>query len=106
MARTESFDKVAKRLLWGTPFRNAECYRIIQSTGMGEYVKIVNNQVVEFTKEPHNDDPIIKSKYKNSLKKSENEMELRGIVSMDGTPIEYYGSEKGWLKFKSEWGDT
>ena len=106
MARTESFDKVAKRLLWGTPFRNAECYRIIQSTGIGEYVKIVDNQIVEFTRQPHDDLPVVSSKHKNRLKKSENGMELCGTVYTDGTPVEYYGSEKGWLKFKNEWDDA
>lgn len=106
MARKESFDKVAKRLLWGTPFKNAECYRIIQSTGIGEYVRIVDNQVVEFTREPHEDAPPPNPKYKDKIRKSENDMDLRGVVYINGSPIEYYGSEKGWLKFKSEWGDA
>ena len=103
MARKEAFDKVALRMLQGTPFSSGEFYRIIQSTGIGEYVKVQNNQVVKFTREPHDDEQPVQRAYKSVLKRAQTEVELRGVVSMDGTPVEYYGTVKGWEKFKSEW---
>jgi hypothetical protein len=103
MARKESFDKVALRLISGTPFTGGEFYRIIQSTGIGEYVRVVDRKVVEFTREPHDDNPPADKVYKGRSKRLENDMELRGVVALDGTPIEYYGTEKGWQKFKAEW---
>lgn len=105
MARKESFDKVALRLIRGTPFTSGEFYRIIQSTGMGEYVRVENRKVVEFTKEPHEEIEDVSPTYKDKIRRVENDMDLRGIVTLDGTPIEYYGTEKGWQKFKAEWHD-
>lgn len=105
MARKESFDKTALRLISGTPFKNGEFYRVIQSTGIGEYVKIVNGAVVEFTKEPHDDgaEAVVSVKSGTPVKRIQNDMDLCGVVMLDGTPIEYYGTQKGWEKFKSEW---
>lgn len=103
MARKESFDKTALRLILGTPFRNAEFYRVIQSTGIGEYVRVKDGKVVEFTREPHDDNPPAVRVYKDKVRRVETDMELRGIVVLDGTFIEYYGTDKGWQKFKSEW---
>lgn len=106
MARRESFDKVALRLIQGTPFTSGEFYRVIPSTGIGEYVRVKDRTVVEFKREPHDDAPPASPRYKDKLRRSENEMELRGVVALDGTLIEYYGSEKGWQKFKLEWNQS
>lgn len=103
MARLEPFDRIAKRLIHDTPFRNAEFYRVIPSTGIGEYVRIADGVVVEYTREPHDPPESAKRRQRDTLRKSSNDLELRGIVSMNGTPIEYYGTEKGWQKFKEEW---
>ena len=104
MARREAFDKTALNLIMGTPFTSGEFYRVIPSTGIGEYVRIVNGQVVEFTKAPHDDEKAdTKKPRRDPLKRVQNDMELRGVVSINGTPIEYYGTEKGWVKFKAEW---
>jgi hypothetical protein len=106
MARRESFDKTALRLISGTPFSGGEFYRVIHSTGVGEYVKVVNRQVVKFTRELHDDNaaPVVTSvSRQGKVRLVENDMELRGTVLLDGTPVEYYGTQKGWEKFKSEW---
>jgi hypothetical protein len=112
MARRESFDKLALRTITGTPFTSADFYRIIPSTGMGEYVKIRGGRVVEFIRESHDEEAIQKqielesSKVVKSLKHKkslyQNGLEYRGTVLILGSPVEFYGSEKSWKKFIEE----
>lgn len=109
MARRESFEKVALRTIAGTPFHNAEMYRVIVSTGVGEYVKIKEGKVVEFKREPHDDELFQKEVEEESLKvvknskrsrpREQNGLEYRGTVMIAGSPIDFYGSDKAWKKF-------
>lgn len=110
MARRESFDKVALRTLSGTPFTNAEFYRIIPSTGIGEYVRVRRGKVVEFNREVHDEDRIqeqaieeaskvTKRDRKSNRLKEQNGMEYRGTVLILGSPVDFYGSEKAWKRF-------
>lgn len=101
MARKERLDKLAKRYMTNSNHKRAEFYRITESTGLGEYVLIEDGKVVKYETEQINylSDKVDVTK-KDSIKKSQNDMELRGVIYVQGSPVEFYGSEKGWQKLQ------
>ena len=99
MARIARLENIAASMLKDSCIRNAEFARV-SAAGILDYVRVKRGRVMNKSREDLNAAGTVDYTAPTVAKEQQNGMEFRGYITVDGLPVEFYGSEAAFTKLK------